>query len=81
MKAIQIFGYKLMGGAKHKPIPTVPMIVITLERGTTDDEGRILLSPRLMCPAEIDDQVKLLKDDLDALAFRAKAAFKKASAR
>jgi hypothetical protein len=72
-----------MGGAKHEPIPTTPIIQITLNRSSfiqTDKDGNILLTPRLQCPADIDHQVKLLKDDLDALAIRAKAAWKKASA-
>jgi hypothetical protein len=57
------------------------MIFITLDRSTfvsTDKDGDVLLSARLQSPVEIDDQVKLLKDDLDALAIRAKAAWKRA---
>jgi hypothetical protein len=58
--------------------PFFPHVELTLAGHGTNTDGTPLLSAHLMSPAEIDFRIQVLKDDLDAVGRRAKAALAKA---
>jgi hypothetical protein len=77
---IKQFYFAVRGGRASKPdeISTTPIINIHLRRWTTLPASETpVISPDLMSEREIDEHVKLLKDDLNAVAEAAKKAFRK----
>ncbi|HBK06768.1 MAG TPA: hypothetical protein DDZ81_13005 [Acetobacteraceae bacterium] len=63
----------------ERQLPFKPFIRLCLAHwGQTARDGSPLLSSTLMSDAEIDEFVSTLKDDLDAVAKRAKRALAKA---
>lgn len=58
--------------------PFFPHVELTLAGHATNADGTPLLSEHLMSVSEIDFRIQALKDDLDAVGKRAKAALAKA---
>jgi hypothetical protein len=74
---IKQFDYSITKG-RPGDTPFSPHVVLTLAGHGTNEDGTPLLSANLMTSAEIDFQIQALKDDLDAVGKRAKAALAKA---
>ncbi len=60
-------------------LPFNPIVTIVLDHWSTSERDKIpTISADLMSESEIDYHVKALKDDLDAVGKKAKAALRKA---
>ncbi|WP_277583854.1 hypothetical protein [Pelomonas aquatica] len=65
---------------KGDSLPFDPQVHIELKRWGMNRDVPVI-SPALMSEAEIDEQIKFMKDDLDAVGKRAKAALVRAKQR
>ena len=75
---IRQFDYQIFRMKKGDVLPMNPIVVLCLAHwaGNNDESPRV--SAHLMTDQEIDWQIQALKDDLDVLGKRAKAALRKA---
>ncbi|MER9892392.1 hypothetical protein NKJ40_09835 [Mesorhizobium sp. M0119] len=85
-KTIGRFGFELSGvtsGSSQEGELSLemPTIEIGLKQWTTSDSGMHLVIPECRSEREIDANIKLLKDDLDAVASQAKAVLRREEAR
>ena len=73
---IGLFSYSITKKGKSDPIPFDPWIVITLAYwgSLPEPDGAPTVSAHLMTEREIDDHIQNLKNDLDAVATKAKQA-------
>ena len=74
------FGYKIIKMEKTGQMPSNPSVFLNLRYWGSDGEGgapHVLLS---LTSGEIDDYIKVLKADLDAVGKRAKKALTNARA-
>ena len=72
---------RLLGAIKyiiHKQSRTVHIVV---GQHTTDEDGRIHLTPELISEGEIDTHIEFLKNDLDEAGRLAKKALKRERAK
>lgn len=74
------FEYSIMTMKKGDSLPFDPQVHIELKRWGMNRDVPVI-SPALMSEAEIDEQIKFMKDDLDAVGKRAKAALVRAKQR
>lgn len=65
------FGFEIHGGSAST---TSVAVTLTVVRNTADGS----LSPHLMTESEVDQHIAALKDDLDDVGSRAKAALRQA---
>lgn len=73
------FDYEITKAKSGSNLPFNPRLQFCLkEYGQTTSDGAPTISPSLMTDQEIDEYVKLLKDDLDAVSKNAKKALRKA---
>ena len=77
-KTIGVFGISITKMAESGRLPFDPFVHICLERWSTTEEDVPTLSPQLATKKEIDIHIRLLKEDLDGVGRRAKAALKAA---
>ena len=77
-RTIGLFGYAITEMTESDRRPFEPIVRIFLKRWATTKEDVPTLSPELMTDEEIDHNIQLLKDDLDNVGRRAKAALKTA---
>ncbi len=75
---IEVFGYKVVKMAESDPLPFDPFVQIWLERKFTHVDDVQSVSPQLISKEEIDNHIQLLKEDLDNVGRKAKAALKTA---
>lgn len=76
-KTINVIGVVDAVMTPNDSLPSDPLVWLTLaEFGTERQTGAPLLSGSLASDAEIDEQVRLLKEDLDRAAKLAKAKLK-----
>ena len=69
------FDFEVTKMKKGDPMPFDPIVKICLKNyGGTTRDGSPTLSANLMTEIEIDEHIKYLKDDLDALSKKAKRA-------
>jgi hypothetical protein len=78
-KTIGQFDYSIKAMKKEFPLPFDPQVLIHLQHWGMED-GAPLVSASLMSESEIDRHIQDLKDDLDAVGKRAKAALVRAKA-
>lgn len=71
------FDYRIETMKKGDSLPFDPQVHIELKRWGMKGDVPVI-SPTLMSEAEIDEQIKFMKDDLDAVGKRAKAALRQA---
>ena len=64
---------------KSDKLPFNPVVHICLQKWSTQSDGTPIFTPQLMTEGEIDWYVKELKDDLDSVGRKAKAALVKAN--
>jgi hypothetical protein len=76
-KTIKQFTYSVtkMGRAD---VPVNPWVHIELQHWGTREEGAPVISPDLVTSVEIDEHIRALKEDLDAVGAAAKHALTKA---
>lgn len=72
------FGYHIVKMKKDDDMPFNPIVTIVLDHWGSDRDGAPTVSANLMTEPEIDEYIKNLKDDLDAVGAKAKAALRKA---
>ena len=77
-KTIGRFGYTIAKMKKSDRLPFNPVVHICLEHWR--ENGAPIVTPQLMSEREIDEYVKYLKDDLDSVGRKAKAALVRAKA-
>ena len=77
-KTIGVFGISISKMAESGRPPVDPFVHICLERWSTTEEDVPTLSPELKTKSEIDNHIRSLKEDLDNVGRRAKAALKAA---
>jgi hypothetical protein len=78
-KTIGQFDFDLVKMQKGDSMPFNPHVTIVLKHwGATDSGGAPVVSANLMTDAEIDWQIAAMKEDIDAVGRRAKAALHKA---
>lgn len=75
-KTVGRFGFHILDGGERLH---TPLAYITVATRTVLKDGQICVTPQ-MTELEIDTCVMLLKEDLDSVARRAKAAIKRAKA-
>ncbi len=75
---IEVFGYEIIKMTKSDRMPFDPFVKIWLERKFTHVDDVQSVSPRLNSKEEIDSHIQLLKEDLDNVARKAKAALQAA---
>ncbi len=75
---IEVFGYKVVKMAESDRTPFDPFVRIWLERNFVHVVDVQSVSPRLNSKEEIDSHIRLLKEDLDNVARKAKAALQAA---
>ena len=74
-KTIGKFDFEVTKMGKDDPLPFDPIVKICLKSyGATTRDGSPTLSANLMSATEIDEHIRYLKDDLDALSTKAKRA-------
>lgn len=79
-KTIGKFGYTIAKMKKSDNQPFRPIVHIYLKKYTTEEDGVPLVTPELMVEEEINWHIKALKDDLDNVGRKAKAALIRATA-
>ena len=79
-KTIGRFGYEIIKMTKSDRMPFDPFVKIWLDRKFTHVDDVPSVSPQLNSNEEIDSHIQLLKEDLDNVARKAKAALKAAQA-
>lgn len=78
-KTIGQFDYEVTKMEKDSQLPFNPFVYLCLKHyGLTTRDGSPTISAQLMTEVEIDQHVRDLKQDLDALSRLAKAALKRA---
>lgn len=78
-KTIGQFGYEIIKMGKEEELPFNPKVQIVLDHfGKPSKSNMPVVSADLMSESEIDYHIQALKDDLDAVAKKAKAALRKA---
>jgi len=81
-KTIKQFGYKIITMKKGDALPFNPHIEIILDHWMHQhNDNTPIISAHLMSEGEIDFHIQQLKDDLDEVGKRAKAALHLAKAR
>ncbi len=78
-KTIGTFGYTIAKMKKSDRLPFNPVVHICLQNWSTPSDGAPIVTPQLMTEGEIDWYVKALKDDLDSVGRKAKAALVRAN--
>lgn len=73
------FGYAIVKMKKSDELPFNPVVHICLQSWSTLSDGAPTVTPELMTEREIDWNVKALKDDLDSVGRKAKAALVRAN--
>lgn len=69
------FDYRIYKMSGKDRLPSNPIVQVILAQWTSDKGNDTpVISPHLMTAAEIDYHIKALKDDLDAVGVKAKAA-------
>lgn len=79
-ETIGTFGYTIAKMEKSDRLPFNPVVHICLEHWSVPKDGAPTVTPQLMSEGEIDEYVKSLKDDLDSVGRKAKAALVRAKA-
>ncbi len=79
-KTIKVFGYTVIQMAESDRMPFDPFVKIWLDRKFAHVDDVRSVSPQLNSKEEIDSHIQLLKEDLDNVARKAKAALKAAQA-
>ena len=72
------FGFQIVKMKESDKIPFSSIVTICLDRWTKTKDGAPTISPHLMTEREIDNYIRDLKDDLDSVGRKAKAALKRA---
>jgi hypothetical protein len=73
------FDYKIEKMVEEDPLPFNPRVQFVLKSFQLDADGSPLLPNILMSESEIDEYVRQLKEDLDAISRKAKEALRKGS--
>ncbi len=73
------FGYTIVKMKKSDGLLFNPVVHICLQRWSTQSDGTPIVTPQLISEEEIDWYVKALKDDLDSVGRKAKAALVRAN--
>jgi uncharacterized membrane protein YbaN (DUF454 family) len=73
------FDYKIEKMVEEYPLPFNPRVQFVLKSFQLDADGSPLLPNILMSEREIDEYVRQLKEDLDAISRKAKEALCKGS--
>jgi len=77
-RTIGKFAFRIIKMDKKPKMPFNPIVTITLDNWSTSDDEVPTISANLMTEGEIDYHIQALKNDLDAVGKRAKAALRKA---
>ncbi|MFJ5929070.1 hypothetical protein ACQKOH_19890 [Sphingomonas sp. NPDC092331] len=75
-KTVGRFDFHVLGGADGEGPPITPMAYITVARRPPLNDGQISITPQ-MTESEIHTWVDLLREDLEAVAKRVKAAIRR----
>ena len=77
-KTIGQFSFHIVKMSKADKGPFNPIVTITLDHYSANKDEMPTVSPHLMTEKEIEFHIQALKDDLDAVGKKAKAALRKA---
>jgi hypothetical protein len=77
-KTIGQFTYHIVKMGKNEKLPFNPIATIRLDHYSSSQDEMPTVSPHLMTEEEINHHIQALKDDLDAVGKKAKAALRKA---
>ena len=78
-KTVRRFDFEVTQMSKDDPLPFDPFIQLSVNpSGNTTRTRTPVISAHLMTDMEVDEYVRLLKDDLDSVAKRAKRDLKRA---
>lgn len=77
-KTVEQFTFRVFRMEKGDTLPFDPRIEIVLDHWSSDSNSPPAVSPHLMSDREIDLHIQQLKDDLDAVGQKAKAALRSA---